>query len=74
MLIIISRVGKMRDFDRRAIFHGEKLRTHTRIKRVDLKNICKQNGKRFIIDLYSSNQKIVIYVSREAKRKTLDMI
>ena len=45
-----------------------------RIKRVDLKNICMQNGERVIVDLYSSNKKIVIYVGRKAKRKTLDMI
>ena len=45
-----------------------------RMKRVDLKNICKQNGERVIVDLCRSKQKIVIYVSREAKRKTLDMI
>ena len=54
--------------------HGEKLRTRMRIKRVDLKRICKQNGERVIIDLYRSTQKIVIYVSLEAKRKTLDVI
>ena len=37
--------------------HGEKSRTRIRIKRVDLKIICMQNGESVIIDLYRSTQK-----------------
>ena len=46
--------------------HGEKLRTRMRIKRVELKNNCKQNGERIIICIGVS-KRIVIYVSREAR-------
>ena len=40
-----------------------------RIKRVDLKNICKQNGERVIIDLCRSKQKILV-AKQNARRWT----
>ena len=47
-------------FSQHCIRHNEKLRTRMRIKSVDLKKICKQNGERVIIDLYIGVSKTIV--------------